>query len=101
VFLHSAQIRIPPGHNGFTGFKLRGFEAAGGTTILPYAPSNAYIIANDEVLTFEIEVETDQFLQSVAYNTDIFAHTIYWRFTYTPVTLTTVASERADIVSVS
>ena len=80
-YLWSWNVRIPPGHSGFTGIAL----VDGGSFILPYAQANtAWLIGNDDRLDFPYGKQLGANVQVATYNTGTFNHTWQLRFVYTP-----------------
>lgn len=69
-------VRIPPGPSGEVGFRLM----SGGAQYLPRT-DGAWIIADDEFIQWPIKdaITSGSFGMS-AYNTDIYAHTLYVSF---------------------
>lgn len=69
-------IYIPAGHAGLTGFRL----AVAHSPILP-ANTGAYIVGEDERLTYPLEDFPDSGQWSIfAYNLDVFPHAFYLTF---------------------
>lgn len=81
VMLHSISLRIPPGHQGFTGIQWR----QAGTTIVPFGANTDWVIGNDDRETFTVESEVDAGFQVITYNTDLYNHTFYIRYVLTPI----------------
>lgn len=75
IWIDSIEIRIPPGHRGNTGI----YVANSGAPIVPYSQSPQFVIANDELLKWDVGVEVDTGLQIVTFNNDYFAHEHYVR----------------------
>lgn len=93
VMLHSLEVRIPPGHQGFTGLAL----VDSGTFVLPYSAAvPAWIIGDDDLLTYPYERELGANVELATYNTGTFVHAWQVRFVYTP--MSAVALGGADIV---
>jgi hypothetical protein len=66
------RFRVPPGPSGLVGFAL----GSAGTPVVPWN-AGAWIVADNEVLTFPLEDGiTSGAWQLRAYNTGTFAHTI-------------------------
>lgn len=66
-------ITVPPGPSGFVGFK---FTHMGGP-VIPYTGAN-YFIADDRVIEWDLtNMPTATGWQLVAYNTDVYPHTLY------------------------
>lgn len=91
VMLHQIDMRIPPGHNGFTGIQIKLSDNA----IVPWGNASAFIVGNDESLKFEYGDEVDAGLTVVTFNIGTYAHTHYLRFINTPISL---AQSEAPIV---
>lgn len=69
-------ITVPPGPSGFVGFQL----AHLGQSVIPYTGST-YIIADDRIIDWPLSnFPTASGWQLVAYNTDVFDHTLYLEF---------------------
>ena len=99
VWLDSVELRIPSGHCGLTGIHA----ANSGTQLFPYSETVSYLVGDDERLIFDIGQEFDTGLQIVTYNTDVFSHTFYLRFSGRPMAVVTATtpSAPATIVPVS
>ena len=91
TFLWSWNIRIPPGHAGVTGIAL----LDSGQFILPYAnPGPAWLIGNDDDLTFPYLKELGSSVKVAYYNTStLYTHGWQLRFVYTPMTDLTTNSD--------
>lgn len=70
VTLVEIDLRIPGGHAGFTGIR---FEYAA-VPLVPWNDSTAWIMGDDERLTFEVGFDVSAAVDAVAYNTDYFDH---------------------------
>jgi hypothetical protein len=82
VWLHTVEIRIPPGHAGFTGIAM----VDSGQYVLPYAPTPpAWLIGDDDLLEYEYEQEIGKNVVFLTYNTGTFTHTWQIRMSYTPM----------------
>lgn len=100
------EILIPPGPSGLVGFRI----LHSGTTVIPYAYAN-FIIADNEVLKWDLEnYPTGSAWSIQAYNTDVYAHTLYLRFfvietqryaftAVTPIPITQAASSAVEPVT--
>lgn len=74
--VRSVRIRIPPGPAGLVGFAL----ASAGTPVIPWG-AGQWIVADDEVIDWPLEGQIDSGAwQLIAYNTGVFAHTLYVTF---------------------
>lgn len=74
------RVRIPRGPNGLMGFAL----ASSGVPIIPWN-SGAWVVADDEVFTWELENQIDSGAwQLRAYNTGAYAHSVYLTFEVDP-----------------
>lgn len=76
VQLLTVELRIPSGHAGLTGWRL----AQSGQTIVPWAQPEQWIIGDDQVLHFTVDIEIGSGLTVATYNTDIYPHTFYCLF---------------------
>ena len=93
VMLHRLEVRIPPGHQGFTGLAL----VDSGTFVLPYsAGTPAWIIGDDDLLNYAYERELGANVAFAAYNTGTFHHAWQVRMIYTP--MSAIEEPGADIV---
>lgn len=73
------RVRIPPGHNGTTGFAI-------GSAGNPIFPSNAgqFIIGSDEVMDWDLEGQINSGAWEIRmYNTGKFDHAFYLQFDVT------------------
>lgn len=93
VLLHAMQVRIPPGHQGFTGIAL----IDSGSFVLPYASATAaWIIGDDDLLTYDYGRELGANVQLATYNTGTYTHAWQIRLIYTP--MSAVGLESSDIL---
>lgn len=70
------EVVVPPGPSGYVGFRLR----HSGQVIVPWSGTQ-WIIADGEVLKWELEgYPTGDAWTLLAYNTDIYQHTLYVRW---------------------
>jgi hypothetical protein len=70
------EIVIPPGPSGLVGFRL----AHSGQVIIPFTATN-WIVADSEKLDWPVDgYPTGDRWTLVAYNLDIYSHTIYLRW---------------------
>lgn len=97
VMLDKIDIRIPPGHNGTTGLRI----VFNGSYIVPWSQGGDWLIMNDEALEVLVGTEVDTHLTLQLYNTDVYSHTAYLRFFYTPMTLVNAGNTPLQIVSVA
>lgn len=83
AWLWSVNFRIPPGHAGLTGIAL----IDSGVFIIPYDPgSMAWLIGDDDDLTFPYGKEVGSNVQLATYNTDdTYNHGWQVRLVYTPI----------------
>jgi hypothetical protein len=88
AYLTEIDIRIPPGHCGTTGIQVM----FNGALVVPWADDSSWLIADDERLNFPVNTEVDTQLTVNTYNTDLWDHTFYCRFVYTPMTLITASA---------
>lgn len=96
VWLDSVELRIPVGHRGLTGV----YVANNNTAIVPYSSPPTYLIGDDERLTFDIGDEVATQLSIVTYNTDVFDHTFYFRFSGRPMSVQNAAASTLAPVTV-
>lgn len=83
IWLENVRYYIPPGPSLLMGWYL----AMGGVPILPWTGNNAWIIENDSKDVLDVMDELQGNLQFVAYNTDIYQHSVQLRLKYYPATL--------------
>jgi hypothetical protein len=90
-YIWSFNVRIPPGHAGYTGIAL----VDSGSWLVPYAqPGPAWLIGDDDDLTFPVLQETGMTVQLAYYNTSTdFPHGWQVRVTYTPMSVIEVGSD--------
>lgn len=90
VLLHHMEIRIPPGHQGFTGIAL----IDSGSFVIPYAAgAAAWIIGDDDRLTYPYDRELGDNVQLATYNTGTFVHAWQVRLIYTPMSAVGLESD--------
>jgi hypothetical protein len=79
--VQAVRVRVPPGPAGLLGWAL----SAAGTRILPWG-ANEYMIMDNEIIEWPLEgqIETGAW-QLQAYNTGVYAHTVYVTFLLRPV----------------
>lgn len=70
VILVAVRLVVPPGHAGFTGFRVD----YASSTILPYSNPPGWIITDDDKEQFPVGIEVGSSLRLVTYNTDILPH---------------------------
>lgn len=70
------RFRIPPGPGGVMGFRL----TSGGQQVLPQ-PNGSWIVGDNEVIEWQLEetIESGAW-QLQAYNTGVYAHSVYVTF---------------------
>ena len=95
VVIDAVEIRIPPGHMGVTGIALE----FSGTRIVPWTDTTAWIIGNDDLLAFDVDLEVSVPVQVKAYNTGGFDHTFYLRIRTSDIVLPT-APAYASIIPI-
>lgn len=85
TFLWEVNIRIPPGHAGYTGIAV----VDSGSFILPYsAGSAAWFIGDDDDLTFPYGKQLGATVQLAYYNTSTdYSHGWQVRLVYTPMSI--------------
>jgi hypothetical protein len=82
------EVRIPPGHQGFTGIAL--VDSA--VFIIPYSPAApAWLIGDDDELEYVYERELGSNVVLATYNTGTFDHAWQVRLIYTPMSAVEVA----------
>lgn len=83
TFLWEVNIRIPPGHAGYTGIAL----VDSGSFILPFAAAGpAWFIGDDDDLTFPYGKQLGATVQLAFYNTSTdYSHGWQVRLVYTPM----------------
>lgn len=77
VVLDEVQVRVPPGPAGNVGFRL----LVAGQQVLPWGQALNWVIADGELLEFAMGLDVDSQVTLQAYNTDVFAHTLWVRLT--------------------
>ena len=84
VLLHRLEVRIPPGHQGMTGIAL----IDSGSFVVPYSPSApAWLIGDDDDLSYQYGRELGANVQLATYNTGTFVHAWQVRMIYTPMSV--------------
>jgi hypothetical protein len=82
VFLWSWNVRIPPGHSGYTGIAL----VDSNSFIIPYSQgSPSWLVDDDAQLTFPYGKQLGANVVVATYNTGTFNHSWQLRFVYTPM----------------
>lgn len=77
--LVSITVVVPDGHCGLTGIRLLQSQQQ----VFPWA-NNSYIVANDERIIYDYKDEIQASgMTAEGFNTDIFDHSFYFRFTIT------------------
>lgn len=77
--LLSVTVVVPDGHCGLTGIRLLQSQQQ----VFPWA-NNSYIVANDERIVYDYKDEIQASgMVAEGFNTDIFDHSFYFRFTIT------------------
>ncbi len=89
--------RIPPGPSALCGIAI----TQAGTNIWPWGVIGTYLVGDDEYDDVPIGAEISAGISIVTYNTDIYPHTWYLKFLYTPMALVTNASTAPQIVPIS
>jgi len=79
--IYTVQVRIPPGHAGFTGIAM----IVAGAVVIPWTQTLDYIVGNDDDLYFDIGMDTGGAFVLQTYNTDVLDHTHYVRIAYQPL----------------
>src|SRR5271154_6082973 len=75
--------RIPPGPSALCG----AYIAQSGTQLWPWGNLGTFLVGDDEYDDVPIGTEIDHLITIVTYNTDIYPHTWYFKFLYTPIAL--------------
>ncbi len=89
------EILIPPGPSGLVGFRI----LHSGDVVIPYDRTQ-WIIADNEVIKWDLEEYPTGSAWSIrAYNTDVFAHTLYVRVLVRETVRAAVV--RAQLVSIT
>jgi hypothetical protein len=85
VWLWAWNVRIPPGHAGYTGIAL----IDSGLFIIPWSAGGpAWLIGDDDDLTFPYNKQTGATVQLAYYNTSTdYSHGWQCRFLYTPISV--------------
>ena len=85
AWLWEVNVRIPPGHAGLTGIAM----VDSNQFIVPYAlAGQAWLIGDDDNLTFDVAQEIGSNVTLLTYNTDtVYDHGWQVRLVYTPMTL--------------
>ncbi len=78
--VRSVRVRVPPGPAGTVGWAL----GAAGQRVLPWG-ADQWIVADDEAIEWPLEGQISSGAwQLQAYNTGVFAHTLYVTFQLDP-----------------
>jgi hypothetical protein len=78
--VRKVRVRVPPGPSGQVGWAL----GAAGERVLPWG-ADQWIVADDEVIEWELSRQIDSGAwQLQAYNTGLYAHTLYVTFHLDP-----------------
>lgn len=96
--LNSIDLRIPPGPSGLVGVSIM----QTGTQIWPWGDLGSWIVGDDEQYSVPINTEIDQGITVSSYNLDVYDHTFYFKFFFTPISVgaTAGAPSQAAIVPV-
>lgn len=93
VMLWSWNVRIPPGHAGFTGIAL----VDSGSFIIPYSQGGpSWLIGDDDLLNFPYGKQLGANVNVATYNTGTFTHGWQLRFVYTP--MSDLTTENQDVI---
>ena len=96
VLLHQMEIRIPPGHMGVTGIAL--WDS--GAFMIPHSEADpAWIVGNNDLLTYNYEKELGKNVQLATYNTGVYDHTWQVRFIYTPMSAVSVDDASIEVIA--
>ena len=84
-FVWRVEVRIPPGHAGYTGIAL----VDSGSFLVPYSQASpAWLVGDDDLLEYPLGKQTGDNLQLWSYNTSTdYAHGWQVRVIYTPVSV--------------
>jgi len=96
VVINSIELRIPLGHNGYTGLQVRLADSV----LIPWGQSGGWVTGNDEHITVEVDEEITVGLVIATYNLGAFTHAHLLRIDYTPISLVNVAPPKITVVSI-
>jgi hypothetical protein len=88
IWLDKVHIRIPPGPKGNTGVSI----VNAGVGIVPFGGNPTFMLADDELLEYDVGAEVNNGLQVWTYNTDVTAHTIQVRWIGRPMSVENLSS---------
>lgn len=94
--LNRIDLRIPPGPSGLAGVSI----VQAGTQLWPWGDYGTWIVGDDEQYSIDINVEIDSGISILTYNTDVYQHTMYFKFLFTPISLATVYLPTTAIVPI-
>ena len=80
------EILIPSGHLGFTGIALE----YGGQRLIPAFQNSAWIIGDNNLLTYVMDFDVGQPVTIKTYNTGSFVHHHYLRFHVSDIVLPSI-----------
>lgn len=83
IVMSEVAVRVPPGPLGQVGF----YVTQAGTPIVPFGLPATFLIFNDEYQRFPVNTEIANGIGVTYYNMGQWPHTLYFRFTGTPVSL--------------
>lgn len=83
AWLWRMEVRIPPGHSGVTGLAL----IDSGSFVIPFSnPGRAWIIGDNDLLSYPYNNELKRNVQLATYNTStLYTHGWQVRLIYTPM----------------
>jgi hypothetical protein len=82
--LNRIDLRIPPGPSGLAGTSI--YQT--GTQLWPWGDLGTWIVGDDEQYDIDINTEIDNGITIATYNIDVYSHTMYYKFLYTPISVT-------------
>lgn len=74
--LESVTVQIPPGHVGATGIRF----TLAGQQILPWSNTVAWIIGDNLIAPFDVDLEIDRGFKVVTFNVGNYDHNFFLRF---------------------
>jgi hypothetical protein len=89
--------RIPPGPSALCGAAI--FQA--GTQLWPWGAEGTYLVGDDESDDVPIGTEVGNGITIVTYNLDVYSHSWYFKFLYTPIALVSPNVQSVPIVAIS
>lgn len=74
--LQMIELQIPAGHSGATGLRI----TLAGQQIFPWSNTPAWLVGDDLLERYDIDLQVDSGLRVLTYNIGQFPHTFYLRF---------------------